>query len=428
VELRPRADNAKLPAALVGRQPILDSQRQVFGYELLFRPADALSAADLTNEGGAAQLISDAVLAIGLDKLTHGRRAFIKLPSAFIERGLARVLPADRVVLEIPSDLPSESDLVEACRQLTADGYAVALDNFTMTERSAALLPLASYLKADFLRTPQPQTTPSLTARWSGRNISTIANRVDAIETFEDAVRQGFSHAQGYFFERAPLVRSKALPQGHITGLRLLRALNDPNRSLADIEDLVKHDSALCYRILRAVNSYTYAQSREITSIRHALLLLGRDTIRRWASLWVMAGLSTSAHNELILMASVRGRFCEILTSQVDGPDAAGESFLVGMCSLFDVILDRPMPDIVEDLSLSSKAAGALLGRPNPLRNLLDCVIAYDRADWSTCLPLVDAARLRTAWLPPAYAEALRWANEIVRQPAKPATSRAHIH
>lgn len=428
MELRPNTGAAKLPAVLVGRQPILDSQRHVFGYELMFRAADAVSAAEVTNEGAAAQLISDAVVAIGLDKLTHGRRAFIKLPSSFIERGLARVLPADRVVLEIPSDLPADSDLVEACKQLTSEGYAVALDQFTMTERSAALLPMASYLKADFRRTPQPQTTPSLTARWSGRNIGTIANRVDAIETFEDAVRQGFSHAQGYFFERSPIVRSKALPQGHITSLRLLRALNDANRSLADIEDLVKHDSALCYRILRTVNSFSFYQSREITSMRHALLLLGRDTVRRWASLWVMAGLSTAAHNELILMASIRGRFCEILSTQLDGPDAAGESFLVGMCSLFDAILDRPMTDIVQELSLSSKAAGALLGQPNSLRNLIDCVIAYDRADWNTCLPLVDAAKLRTAWLPPAYAEALRWANEIVR-PTKPAvTSRSSIH
>lgn len=403
------------PPVLVGRQPILDARRQVCGYELLFK-SDALGDAELSADETAAKNITDAVLAVGLDKLAHGRKAFMTVPSSFLTHDVARALPPEQVVLQVPCDRGVDAALVDACRDLTARGYALALDKFTLTDESSALLSMADFLKIDFLAKSQDETTACLAASRRRRAIGTIARSVDAVEVFDEAVREGFSHAQGFFFERPTVIRTGALPQGQVSSLRLLCALNDQNLSLADLEDLVKHDAALCYRILRTVNSSAFAQSREVTSMRHALLLVGRDTIRRWASLWVMAGLGAAADNELVLMAGVRGRFCEILASEADGPDAEGEGFLLGMCSLLDVIVKKPMREIVADLPLASATAEALMGARNARRDLLDCVVAYDRADWSTCLPLIDAARLRPASLPRAYREAVHWADAFVRQ------------
>ena len=401
---------------MVGRQPILDRRRHVFGYELVFRPSDELDAAEATTDDATAHVIADGMLSFGLDKLTHGRRAFIELSPSFLRHDVVKVLPTS-VVLQVPCDAPLDEATVEACQRWKREGYAIALSRFTPDESSADLLPIADFVKMDFLTAGSRAAQSHILTHAGPAASALIASKVEAVEIFNEAVREGFSHFQGYFFEKPSTLQTRAIPRGQIGYLRLLYALNDPNLSVNDLEDLMKHDAALCFRMLRTVNSAAFAQSRDVTSIRHALMLLGRDTIRRWASLWVMADLGAEAHPELVEMASIRGRFCEIVATKKAGADAGGEAFLLGMCSCLDVILERPMVSILEELPLSAQVVSALLGRDNPARQLLDCATTYERGDFASCLRVADAAGLQRSWLSPAYADALNWVHQL-RQPA----------
>jgi len=402
---------------MVGRQPILDRRRQVYGYELLFRPA-AGQAADVTSEDAAAHVIADGILSFGLHRLTNGRRAFVELTPAFLRHDVVNVLPSERVVIQIPADADIDAETLAACRRLRNDGYQLALSRFTDFTRAAGLLPLVNFVKTG------TAVLPAADAGVLPGGTSTIAGDVQSYDRFNDAIRSGYTHFQGFFFEQPASVPSRAIPRGQIGYLRLLYALNDPNLSLSDLEDLMKHDASLCYRLLRTVNSAGFAQTREITSIRHALLLLGRDTVRRWASLWVMTDLGAAAHAELLVMASIRGRFCELLAHNASGEAAGGEGFLVGMCSCLDVILEQPMAAIVAELPLSSRVSDALLGRDNEGRRLLKCAIAYERGDWNSALPLAEAAGVDCAWLAPAHADALTWAHQLTRTPGVRCSSR----
>jgi EAL and modified HD-GYP domain-containing signal transduction protein len=413
-ETRQRAP-ASAPA-LIARQPILTKDRHVFGYELVCRPLDVPSAPDMTPEFATAAIMTDAIQSTGLDRLTHGRPAFLRVPPAFLQRDLVRVLPPGRVVLEVPAEGVDDATIA-ACRELRREGYQLAVDDFALTGRAAELLPLADFVKVDFLSTSSRDATAFIAAERNHKGAAMVANRVDAVEVFDEAVREGFTHFQGFFFERPSGRPGGTIPRGKIDYLRLLRALGDPALSVQQLEDLVKHDASLCYRILRTVNSAGFAQSREITSIRQALVLLGRDTIRRWASLWVLADLGADAHSELVVMATVRARFCELLAARSEGDDAAGEGFLLGMTSLLDVILQRGMSAVLEELPLSEALRSALLGYDNTWRQLLDCVVAYERGDWGACLPLASLARVDRRWLPSAYMDALHWAHELQQAP-----------
>jgi EAL and modified HD-GYP domain-containing signal transduction protein len=415
---------SQVPRVMVGRQPILDRRRQVYGYELLFRSTAGPETAgmvasetpftipaDVTPEEAAAHVIADGVLSIGLDKLTNGRRAFVELTPEFLRHDVVRILPPDQVVLQLSCDGPLETSTIDICRELRLRGYGFALNRFQ--PEHAPLLPCAAFVKLDYRSGGAPAM-----AALGATSAALIAGGIDTTDAFQQAVRDGFTHFQGFFFERPSAVQTRAIPRGQIGYLRLLCALNDPNMSLDDLEDLMKRDASLCYRMLRTVNSAGFAQSREITSIRHALLLLGRDTIRRWASLWVMADLGAESHAELTLMSSVRGRFCELLAAHPGGSEAGGDGFLLGMCSSLDVILERPMAAVVEELPLSTDTIAALLGRDNGPRRLLDCVIAYERGDFETSLGLAALLGLDPRLLPPAHAEALTWAQQIQRPPA----------
>lgn len=407
---------------MVARQPILDRDRRVFGYELLFRPTDESDVLEATDDAKTARVMTDAMLAFGLDRLTNGHAAFVNVTRELLIHDLVRTLPSDRVVLELPRDVEVDGALIEACTKLRAGGYRLALDNFSPRGSATPLLPHVDFVKVDFWATTFRDVQAAVDGAGLARQPSLIAEKVEAQEVFDEAVGEGFTHFQGYFFERPTSYQTQAVPGSQAVYLRLLKALGDPDLSVQVIADLVQQDAALCYRVLRTVNSAAFAQQREVTSIRQALVLLGRDTIRRWISLWVLADLGAQVPEELVTMACVRARTCELLASAMISDEIGPQAFLLGMCSLLDSILGRSMEAVLEDLPLPRDMQAALLGYENTHRHLLDCAIAYERGDWTRCMPLVALLELQPSWLPRAYGDALTWAHQL-REQTREATS-----
>lgn len=166
--------------------------------------------------------------------------------------------------------------------------------------------------------------------------------------------------------------------------------MNKPDLTTAEVERLVKQDVSLSLRVLRSVNSAAYPIRTEVRSIGQALFLLGIEPIRKWASVWCLAGLTTGATPELATLALLRARACEMIGEQLTGVESS-ELFLVGLFSLLDVMLSRTMAAALEALPLSKTASAALLGEPNALRRVLDAVLSYERGNgmpqlspWST--------------------------------------------
>jgi EAL and modified HD-GYP domain-containing signal transduction protein len=396
----------------VARLPILNRDRRVYGYELLFRASAMADTGDATLDYTAARVISDALLSIGLDTLTDARRAFVRVSRRLLLDGIPSVLPPDRVVLELTSDIEADRDVVEACQALRDAGYQIAVDDFVLTEWTADLVPIAHFLKVDFLTTDPEVRKGIEKARINGAPVL-IAKSIETMDAFDQAVKEGYTYFQGFFFGRPVITEGREVPSQQMANLRLLRALHVPDLSVHQLEELIKHDASLCYRILRTVNSAAYMLQVPVQSIRQALVLLGRDTVRRWASLWSLAGLDERAHSELVVMATVRARCCELLAGKLGGEDAASEGFLIGMCSLLDAILGRPMKAVLADLPLADETEAALLGADNATRRLLDCVIAYEHGEWERAEHLARRAKIDPALLPKAFADALRWSREI---------------
>jgi EAL and modified HD-GYP domain-containing signal transduction protein len=395
----------------VTRHPILDRTRTVFGYDLRFQ---ALSKDDAprTADDGTARMISEGLLAIGLDTLIDGRKAFVNVGRHLLLEGIPSVLPANRVVIELSADIEADAEVIDACRQLKDSGYALAIDNFALNEWTADLVPLASYLKVDLAALAGSNRPAGMSFP-----VPCIAKGVETLDAFERASKDGCQYFQGFFFGRPLMLQGKGVPGQKMANLRLLHALNNPDLSVHHLEELIKHDAALCYRILRTVNSAAYATQRNVNiqTIREALVLLGRDTVRRWASLWALGGLNESAHSELIVMSTVRARACELLGSRW-GDDAAAEGFLAGMCSLLDAVLERPMEAVLADLPFDGHARAALMGNDNAIRRMLDSVIAYEKGELVQCAAIAERDRLALSAIAAAFADALKWSRELPKE------------
>jgi EAL and modified HD-GYP domain-containing signal transduction protein len=405
--------DARAGCVFVARQPIVDRHRHVIGYELLFRPLADATAAGACGESASAQVITAALLSFDLARLTHGRRAFINITRPLLLSGIIpAVLPRDRVVLELLEHIEADAEVLAACRELQRAGYAIALDDFVLSERTAALIPLADYVKLDW--TAAGASVTDIRAAAGGRRPRVIAEKIETALDCADAMAFGFDCLQGFFLGRPATAAARSIPTAGLQCLRLLQALNRPSASLSHVEDLIKQDAALCYRILRAVNSAAGGQRAQIDSIRQALLLLGRDVVRRWASLWLLAGVGAAGHEELIAMSTLRARCCERLSARL-GEDVASECFLAGLCSLLDAMLDCPMSALLDQLPVSEPVRAALGGGDNVPRRVLDCAIAYERGEWQRCHDLAQQAGLPLEGLPAAQREALQWTALLSR-------------
>jgi EAL and modified HD-GYP domain-containing signal transduction protein len=399
------------PAVFVARQPILDKSGRLRGYELLYRQSSVAENRAGASDDVATASVIEAMFGMGFDTLTGGKRAFVNVSRALLVEGVPEVLPKDRVVIELGPDVAADDQVLAACRELKKIGYALALDHFTLSDRTEGLLPFADFIKVDFQEATR--TSVRLPAFGAGEGPALVANRVETAERFQEAVVGGYDLFQGFFLGKPTLKETRTVPAQHMAGVRLLHALNDPDITIRALEELVRHDPALCFLILRTVNSAAYALRTTVHSIHDALVLLGRDTIRRWASLWALSGLSQHAHAELVTMATIRARCCELLGASTPSETAASEGFLVGMCSLLDAILEQPMPALLASLPVSPTVRDALLGGDNGPRRMLDCAVAYEEGNWDECFTIAKSAGVNPAVLPAAYSEALRWADQL---------------
>jgi len=399
------------------REPILTRRQRVFGYRLRVGrretgPRDPEDGHELSD---ASRLVRD----VGLDMLTNGHPAFIPVTRRDLLDGTFHNLPPRDVVLEVGADIVADSEIQSSCTDLRALGYRLAIDGFTMTAPAADLAAMADYLKVD-VSDPRPAETRARTVACFGRSgTALIASGVATLEQAEAASQDGFAAFQGFFFAQPVVLPNRQVSPSQITLLRLVRALYDPRLSLGDLEELVKHDAELCNRILRAVNSAAFARRQTVSSMREALLLLGLNMVRRWASVWALAGLSADGPAELMVTSTVRARLCELLAGSAGSDDAAGEGFLLGACSLLDAITGRPMAEVVAELPLGDVTRQALCGRPSASRDLLDCVIAYERGAWDECEVLARRAHVNPEVLPGAFLDALRWSRELEEPPAQ---------
>lgn len=397
----------------VARQPILDARQQVFGYELLYRAAATDQSAPAGDASLSARVIGDALLGIGFDTLTDGRRAFINLDGHTLLADASGLLDPDQVVLEILESVEVTGDVVAMCESLRGRGYALALDDFVPGSAAEALVRYARFVKLDVLALGRDQLAGT-TRRLLQAGVSVVAEKVETADVFEQARAAGCSLFQGYYFCRPVTFSGRALPANQMTQMRLVAALNQPSVSLGAIEDLLKHDASLSYRVLRSVNSAGFGLRREIHSIREALLMLGLDQIRKWSSIWALAGLNRGP-SELVTMTVIRARCCELIGQALDRADHGSAYFLLGLCSLLDVLLGHPMAQVTSQLPLDPEIRDALLGTDNPARRTLDAVVHYEQGRWDEAAALSARLGIGPDTLPDAYADALGWARTLTR-------------
>ncbi len=398
--------------AIVARQPIFDDRQKLVGFELLYRHAeDATSARGATPTVMASSTVVQAVLGIGLDRLTEGERVWINLSRDLIVERAWELLDPKAVVLEILETVEPDADVVAACADATKRGYTLALDDFVWDEKWVPLLELASMVKIDVQGRSVDELKP-LVAKLKTFNVKLLAERVET-----DAVRAacaaiGFTLFQGYFYCQPETVVKRDLSAAEASALQLLNLVRDEKTPTNQVEQGIKRDPAMTFKLLRIVNSAAMGFTG-IESIPHALRLLGRTQLERWLTLLVMASFSSGGarQRELFKLSLTRARLLELMSDAGD----RDQRFLVGMFSMLHVLLQAPMRDVIASLKLSETVSQALLERTGPHGPLLAGLEAYEVGDWDRVELVTGNDDRALVQIAAHYPAALGWAIEQVK-------------
>jgi EAL and modified HD-GYP domain-containing signal transduction protein len=388
----------------IARQPILDGSSQVFGYALLFDTgADGIVG---PKGRDAARTILDDMVLLGLDRLTGGVPAFMRCTSEVLSEQLVAVLPPATTVLEIPENVKLSPHLVEACHALKAAGFQLALVDYVFDPEPHPLLDLVSFIKVDITHIDAPGFQ-HLRERIAGKQIALVAAKVDTQELHSKAKAEGFTYFQGFYFCYPELILTAKVPANRLFHFEILRQLQSDPLNIRKIGPLVMRDASLVLRLLRLVNSPICAIRQEVTSIESAIMILGETTFRRIANLAILREFNAEQPTEVLHMALVRGRFCELaaLPNNLD----PGEQYLLGMLSLLPAMLRYPMEALAAELPLRSEIRHALLGEENAERSLLSWVELHERNLVKECIALGNKYGLNQQKLNQFYVDALIW-------------------
>lgn len=367
----------------LGRQPILDREQNVIGFELLSRSGPDNFCAQPDPVAATCEVIVNAVLAVGLGRLLGGKPAFINFDRELLLGDWTTLLPPEKVVIEILESVDPCPEILSACQNLHEKGYVLALDDCCNDERTRHFAPFVDILKVDFQDIPLPDQS-AIVERYRGSRLQFVAEKVETREEFERASQLGYRYFQGYFFARPRVLRAARVPASNINSLRLIRQAQQPELDFNAIEQIVRHDVAFSYSLLRHLNSAAYCWTSPIESVHQALRLLGEDKIRQWSWMAVLPGLGQPKNPALMSLALFRGRFCELIGTASGRCPSGADPFLLGIASLLDAILERPLNEVLADLNISPRLQNALIGPPSddPFHQILSTVKFYERGDW----------------------------------------------
>ena len=388
----------------VARQPIYDTNNHLIGYELLYRAGDTDVAKFEDGKIASSQVILNSFLDIGFDNLVGSSDAFINITEDFILDESLTPMYEKQIVLELLEEITPSEEVVTGVKRLKDHGYKIALDDFKYSHEYDELLDLTEFVKLDVIQLGEEGIVRELDYL-KPYNVKIVAEKVETQEMYTFCKELDFDFFQGFYFCKPELIKHKKTPSNKLVVLNLIKELVDPDFSFSEIEKSLAQDATLTYKLLRYVNSAAFTQRREIDSIKEALALIGGDTILKWTTLILMMQLVEGKPQALLVTALVRAKMCELL-----GNEFSGQMFTIGLLSLLDALMDRPLVDILDDLTLSSNVKMALLDYRGDNGGILLNVIRYEQGKWDELI--IDGVDMKDYFS--SYMDAIQWADSTI--------------
>ena len=399
----------------VARQPILDVNKEVYAYELLFRDGISNSYPNICPDEATSKILAQNHLLLGLGELTNGKLAFINFHEDALLHHFPTSLPSKEIYVEILEDIPISKELIIACKKLKGLGYKLALDDHDFDPKWDVFLPFIDMIKVDIQATNILQINKFLRRlKEKGANhLSLLAEKVETAQEFEQLSHLGFQYFQGYFFARPEVVKQKSMAPNKMVLVELIGETTKPQLDFDRISELMERDVTLSYKLLRFINSSAYGAQQKIGSLKHALNYMGELELKKFIALIALANLGEGKPDELLNLSLIRARFCAEIAVKRQDPENPPIAFLTGLFSLVDALLDQELDLVLDKLPILPEIKTALAQKEGFLAEYLALAVAYEQGHWAELETLAVKLELNQADISDFYQAALQWANSF---------------
>lgn len=395
------------------KQPIHNAKGELWAYELSYSNA-ASGSARRPNDNEAAAALQSLLMQCNTESFLESKVAFALFTENLLRRGIPKMFAAQSLVLQIDHDFLLLPDAMKVVQDYHEEGYRVALVGFNFNSMYLAALNTVDYVKLSFQSASFNHKSAVEVLRQLGKE--TVAYHVDCKDAYERATELGIHHMQGsYIASTLPstLHNLNLIPSNFF---RLVVAITREEPNFDEIEEIIVRDVTLTYSLLKLVNSAFFALRTRVTSVHHALVILGLEQLKQWIYL-LSFNPDGKTPIEFIKTSLLRASFCEALcTSLKDMPISRSEAYLMGLFSTLGSLLRMPLEQALSELSLPAEVRDALLSGAGRCGLLFQLVCSYERADWHRISEYAEQLDIPQGVLSQKYLVCMDKVNEIWRQ------------
>ncbi|SOC16970.1 EAL and modified HD-GYP domain-containing signal transduction protein [Ureibacillus xyleni] len=403
----------------IGRQPIFNIDEEVVAYELLYRNQNINAFPNTEPDAATVDVLVNYFLSMGIKEVTKGKPGFVNFTENLLMSHVIEFINPSKIVIEILENVPITKELVDRVMELKEIGFKIALDDFVLNKDVVhydKIFEHTDFIKVDFLATPLLERMEiENRVKQYYPHIQLLAEKVETRNQFDVAKHSGYTLFQGYFFEQPQIIKSTDIPLNTLQYFQVISLLKDEEPDVNLIAENIERDISLSYKLLQIINETNKRQKSKVRSIKQAILLLGLTELRKLIYLLAMREGELKNHTdlfkELMRTSLLRAKICEILAKQTNKENYS-EYFLVGLFSLIDSLLNRPMDVILEKLPFSEEVSDTISGVETEMTPYLEFSIALSKMDWDSIERLIPQLGLDNEKVEIIYNEAAIWAEK----------------
>ncbi len=362
---------------LLARQPIYDTQKEIIGYELLFREDSAPALTSFDGNRATSRVLLSLFTETDLASVTGGLPAFVNFTAELLNS--PPLFNSQAIIIEVLEDIEITDQIIESLKSLKKSGYTLALDDFIMDERYKPILELVDIIKLELPEMSDTELKTTINTLKS-YNVKLLAEKIETQAEFKRCLDLGCDMFQGYFLSKPEIIKGKKIAAGKLSVLKLISEIQAPEVDLTALTKTITKDPALSFKLLKLINSAAFKRNKTIESIHKAVTLLGIDKIKSWASLLALSKLDDKPQS-LHYLALVRALMCEKLAEFIS-PYEKEQFYTVGLLSCLDAFFDQSIEEVVSHILLDQNISSALLSFKGNAGLALQTTLYLEQSHW----------------------------------------------
>lgn len=398
----------------VARQPIFTIEKNIFGYELLFRLGLENAFPDIDGDIATSNVLANTFFSFEFKEILGDKPGLINFTKELILQKTPLLFPQQHIIIEVLENIEPDKDIIEALELFKEKGFNIALDDFIYHEKFKPMMELCRIIKFDLFETPLESLSEIVRDIQTNYDITLLAEKVETYEEFKLAKEMGFKLFQGYFFAKPEILSKKEISSNQVIKLKLISEAGRKELDLNKIGDMIKKDVAVSFKLLKFINSAYFNRPTPINTIKDAITFLGVDELRKFINVVAVSDLNENKPNELIRASVIRARMCEQCGSIIKTHFTTDELFTLGLFSSMDAMLDSEMEQILKNISFSDKIKTALLGQDKNFKKIVNIVINFEKGSWDSSFYKIISNTPIEKKLPEFYLDAIRMADSFL--------------